>query len=827
MFLRITIFLFFSLSSFFLSGSGLPKNGADLLIDLEKMRVLGTVLYIAAHPDDENTGLMAYLSKEKKYRTIYLSITRGDGGQNLIGAEKGNEIGIVRSQELLEARRIDGGEQFFTRAIDFGYSKSVAETMQVWGREELLSDVVWLIRRLRPDVIITRFPADESRGGHGHHPAATILALEAFTAAADPGRFPEQLKKASTWQARRIFWNKWRPKAEEQAGLVSVDLGRYNPLLGESYNEIAARSRSMHKSQGFGMLPSRGSQMDYFQLLADASGSGANSVPKDLFEGIDTGWSRVKGGDWIGRRIEGLRLFDVHKPWQSLPLLLEIDELLAGMEGEHWAAFKRTELLKLIQNCSALFIEALTADFAAAPGDDLSLSTTILLRAPVPVHVKALRFPTLGISSELDQALVYNIPLKVDSQLTIPPDYPISQPYWLIAPPGRGLFGGTDSLLMGLAQNPPALPVELDVMIYGRPLNLRTAARYRWQDRVDGEKQRPFELRPPVTANFQKKNLIFHADHEKEIVLTLKNHAQAAKGRISLQVPGGWQLRPEFITFDFGKRHDERRVVFWVRPPQRMDSADLEAVVIVNDRESRQALLEIQYPHIDTQVYFPPSRIRLIRLDARIPPGRIGYIEGSGDEIPDILKDLGYQVTMLGDEQLTLEHLKQYDAVIAGIRAYNTRERLKFAQTALMAYVAGGGRYIVQYNVAFGLHLEQTGPYPFKIGRGRISDEEAEMRFLIPEHPLLTFPNRIRAADFSAWVQERGIYFAQDWDARYEPLFAVQDPGEEEQLGSTLFCRYGKGTFIYTGLAWFRQLPAGVPGAYRLFVNMISGGGDA
>lgn len=797
-----------------------PRTAADLRIALEKMNVLGSVLYIAAHPDDENTGLMAFLSKERKYRTAYLSLTRGDGGQNLIGSEQGSQIGIIRSQELLEARRYDGGEQYFTRAVDFGYSKSVAETMDFWGKEEVMSDIVRVIRHFRPDVIITRFPADdEQNGGHGHHPAATILALEAFAAAADPARFPEQLKDLSPWQAKRILWNKWRPKPEEMAGLATLDTGSYNPLLGMSYNEIAARSRSMHKSQGFGVLPNRGSQIEYFQLLAGAP------FRKDIFDGIDSSWKRIEGAEALDRLLAGqLADFDVGRPWLSLAALLKMDEEIARLEKEPWVRFKRGELRDLIAACAGLFIEPLASDFCAAPGDMVHLSTTMLLRSTDAVQVQAIRFPSLGLVQSLKLDLVHNVLQKVDSDLILPADYALTQPYWLARPPEKGLFHVDDPAMIGLAQNPPVLPVEVDLTLLGRKLTFRKALRYRWLDRVNGEMQRPFEIRPSVSATFAKKNIIFSNGQRREVQVRLKAHAAQAKGLLRLELPGGWTAAPDQIDFEFASRHDERTVSFWISPPPLMQRTQTLARIVVDGRAYARSLVEIRHDHIEPQAYFPESSVRLIRLDTKIPGGRIGYIEGSGDEIPEALGDMGYEVVMLGDEQLSSEFLATCDAVIAGIRAYNTRPRLKYAYTALMDYIQNGGTYIVQYNVGYGLVCEEIGPYPFKIGRERITDEQAELRLLKPEHSLFNQPNRIGPDDFSGWVQERGLYFAESCDKRYDDLVSGHDPGEKELSGSTLFCRYGKGVFIYSGLAWFRQVPAGNPGALRIFVNMISAG---
>jgi LmbE family N-acetylglucosaminyl deacetylase len=797
-----------------------PPNAADMRLALDKLNVLGSVLYIGAHPDDENTGLMAYFCKEKKYRTAYLSVTRGDGGQNLIGSEKDSDIGILRSQELLAARRIDGGEQYFTRAIDFGFSKSVEETMQIWQKEKALADIVWIIRNFRPDVIVTRFPADPAAGGgHGHHTAATILALEAFKAAADAQRFPEQLQWVKPWQTARILLNSWRPGQQTPAKGLQVDIGTYNAYIGQSYNELAARSRSMHKSQGMGALPQRGSQSEYFQLL---DGKPAEA---DIMEEIDTSWQRVKGGEGIGRLIEeAISAFKIEDPSRSLPKLLEIDDRLAALGSDPWARFKRQELRNLITNCAGLELEALAQDYAAAPGETVKITASLIHRSGETVHLNALHFPTLNRRYEVNQDIPQNAFRSIERAIALPADYAISQPYWLMRTAERGLYSVESQQWIGQAMNAPALPVEFEITLLGKNLVFTAPTRYRWTDRADGEMQRPFEIRPPVTADFNRKVVVFSNGGVKEIVLTLKNHSSGCKGTVRLQVPSGWQSTPSSAAFAFAKKHDEQQVSFRVRPPAIINAADAQAVVTVDGKEYSYSLLEILHPHIDPQVHFTDARVQLIQLESKFKPGRVGYIEGSGDEIPEILKDMGYEVILLADAMLTAEKLAQCDIVIAGIRAYNTRERLRYAQPLLMDFVKNGGTYIVQYNVNTGLQTQEIGPYPFRVGRGRIVDEDAGMKILDPAHPLVVFPNKITAADFTGWVQERGLYFTEQWDAHYTPIFAGHDKGESDLAGSSLYCRYGRGAFIYSSLAWFRQLPAGVPGALRLFQNMLSAG---
>ena len=816
------LFLLFSLTiaSPAIAQNTAVQNAAEIRLALEKLNVLGTVLYTAAHPDDENTGIIAYWAKEKKYRTAYLSITRGDGGQNLIGTEKGADIGILRSQELLAARRIDGGEQFFTRALDFGYSKSVKESFEFWGYDKTLADTVWVIRSFRPDVIVLRFGTEEGGGSHGHHPAASILAIDAFTAAADASRFPEQLKYVKPWQAKRILVNQSRfGGAKPAEGMPSVDIGAYNPLIGLSYNEIAGRSRSMHRSQGFGAIPSSGSQMESFRLLA------GEPMTADIMEGVDTSWKRITGGEAVGQMIENiLNSYDMKSPAAILPQLLELMEIMSGLGDDPLVKIKMDELLKLIQSCAGIRFEALAEDYAAAPGENVNITINLIQRTGVSARIDSIVFPTLNLRREINQDIQDNVQQSIRQSIALSPDYPISQPYWLRLPEEKGSYVVENEQMIGLAENPPSVSIEAEITLFGKKIVLTAPLRYRWAERDEGEKQRPFEIRPPVTANFRQNVAVFEAGEEKDISVTLKNHASTSKGTVSLKTPQGWNVSPDNIPFDFARRHDEATVVFRVRPPSSAKSADLRAAVSIDGKEYSYSLTEIIHTHIDSQVHFHDAVLRPVALEVKTARKRLGYIMGSGDDIPEILKDMGYDVSLLDDEMLTAETLAGFDIIVAGIRAYNTRERIKFAQPILMDYVKNGGTYIVQYNVNNGLQTTDIGPYPFRITNTRIVEEDAELRFLAPTHPLVNKPNSITKDDFDGWIQERGLYFTDQWDARYMPLFAGNDTGERELQGSTLYCEYGDGVFIYTSLAFFRQLPAGVPGAFRLFQNMLSAG---
>lgn len=792
------------------------QTSSDIQLALQKLNVLGSVLYIAAHPDDENTAVIATFSKGRKYRSAYLSLTRGDGGQNLIGSEKGAEIGMIRTQELLEARKLDGGEQFFTRAIDFGYSKSAEESFNFWGRESILADVVWVIRKFRPDVIITRFPPD-GYGGHGHHTASALLAREAFFAAADPAKFPEQLRWVQPWQTKRLFWNSWRPGQAEREKLLKVNTGEFNPLLGESYAEIAARARSMHKSQGFGVTASRGERFDYFDLVE------GEAAPEDIFDGIDTSWGRIPGGKKIGELIGAVQdsFISIH-PETSLPALVSIYKEMKNLSPEPYVELKKRELRELVKMCAGLWLEAISDDYAVAPGDSIGINVGIVNRSGSSIRLHSIAFPQLDIQRTSDKLLPPNQPLEEHFVAGIPENMPISQPYWLEQEPSIGLFAVDEQNNIGLAENSPSPRAEVTISLEGELFTYQVPVRYRWRDRVDGEMYRPLEVRPRVTLNLDNGVLVFPNDKSRRVLVKIQSTAHASSGEVMLQAPPGWRVDPASRSFSLAGKYAETTVTFQVTPPAQASIGGLHAVATINGKTFGRSLVEIKYPHIKNLAYFPPARTKVVRLNITIPERTIGYVEGSGDDIPELLRTLGYSVALLSDDDLESADLSRFDTIITGIRAYNTRKRLVYAQPRLLEYVRNGGTLLVQYNVTAGLLTEQIGPFPFSISHDRVSVEKAPMTILAPQHPLLNVPNKILASDFDGWVQERGLYFPNKWDEKYETLLSSHDPGETDKESAILYAKYGKGIFIYTGLSWFRQLPAGVPGAYRLFVNLIS-----
>ena len=797
------------------------EDSARCRIAMEKLAVVGSALYIGAHPDDENTAMLAWLAQGRKVRTAYLSLTRGDGGQNLIGTEQGDLLGVVRTEELLAARRIDGAEQFFTRAIDFGFSKNPEETLRFWGRDAVLSDIVWVIRSFRPDVIITRFPPNAS-GGHGHHTASAILAAEAFTAAADPKRFPDQLKYVAPWQAKRLMWNAWRRPGEgAPAGgppEVTVDLGAYDPVLGESYSEIAAASRSMHKSQGFGSTPRRGTMPNTLQFVA-------GDPPKaDLFDGIDLTWNRIPGGRAVGailaRAIAAYRGAD---PAASVPALLDALTALDRLAPNPWVPVKREELLDEIAACSGLWLEAMSATATATPGGSVEVTAMALDRSRVPISLAGVTLPG-GAAGGPVRRLEPNVPETRVIAVKVAADAPYSQPYWLAAPHGIGLFTVTDQRLIGRPENPPAMTATFALRIGGRDLTYAVPVQHRWTDPVEGERLRDLAIVPAVTVNFAAPVLLVRDAAPLLLRAVARGNEAGAAAILRLTVPAGWRVAPESVPLEFKARGEERALRFTLTPPAGEGTGELAAALVIDHEEPARSLVEISHPHIPLQTLLPPAEVKLVRVNVALPVTRVGYVMGPGDELPEMLRQLGFEVVLLSDDDLESADLGSFGAIVTGVRAYNTRPALAQAEDRLLAYVRDGGTLVVQYNNSRGLVTDRIGPYPIKLSSERVTDETAPVTVLAPDSPLLTAPNAIDAADFNGWIQERGLYFAASWDPRYQAPLAMSDPGEKPLEGGLLFAGYGKGSFVETGLAFFRQLPAGVPGAIRLFVNLLAGG---
>ena len=808
-----------------------PLDSAHLQLLLGKLNTVGSVLYIAAHPDDENTSMLAWLSNGKLVRTGYLSLTRGDGGQNLIGTEKGDALGVLRTQELLAARRIDGAEQFFTRAVDFGFTKSSDETLAIWGHDAILSDVVWVIRNFRPDIIITRFPPD-GRAGHGQHTASAIFAEEAFTAAADPQRFPEQLLFVQPWQAKRLLWNVFRAGMEDSgAKTFTVDVGAYSPLLGESYQEIAAKSRSQHKSQGFGTAEQRGTNLSVFEMRE------GDPPARDIFDGIDLTWNRIPGGSAVGDILrDAATKFEPANPSALVPSLLEADTAMSRLAPDPIVKFKRNQLHRAIAAATGLWLAAVADRESATAGSSVVVTATAVNRSPVPMSITALKTPFASTpptnegSAVLNSALPDNVPVENKITVTIPETAPWSQPYWLrepeiLAGPDNSIparYRVNDPLEIGRAENAPSLPVTFTISIDGHPIALTVPTAFRRTDRVKGESYDPLEIVPPVTLASGAVYL-FPDQHSKTIPVTVTGEADTVSGEVRLTAPAGWKITPAAYPVTI-TRGEQTTVQFTVAPPENQAAGDLTATFVSGAQRYSRGLMRVDYDHILPQTILPPSTSRLVRVDVRHAGSSVGYIMGPGDEVPAALRQIGYRVRLLSDADIESGTLSQYDTIIAGVRAFNVREALKRNEGRLMDYVKNGGTFVVQYNTPDRTMAPSFSPYPIKISGDRVTLENAPVTLIAGGNGLLNSPNTITAADFNSWVQERGLYFASEWDPRFTPIMASHDPGEKDLPGGTLIADYGKGKYIYTSYAWFRQLPAGVPGAYRLFANIVSAG---
>jgi len=782
---------------------------------------------VGAHPDDENTAVLAHFSLGRLIRTGYLALNRGEGGQNLIGTEQGDLLGVIRTQELLAARQVDQAEQYFTRAIDFGFSKSAEESLRLWGKEDVLSDVVWVYRVFRPDVVITRFPSEGET--HGHHVASAILAEEAFHAAGDSNRFADQLKYVSVWKPKRIVWNRYswgnQPIAEEEkAKLVAMEIGEYNPLLGKSYTEIAGISRSMHKSQGFGDSEDRGKFTQYFRHTAGEPAS------KDLLDGVDLSWNRIEGGQEIGKILEqAANMFDPKKPEKSIPDLLKAYRLMLKLEKNPRVAQKISDLLEVVRGCSGVWLEAIASQDTATPGTDVPIDLTAINRSTFPLQLESIQiFPSttggrasLPADGNVSVNLPYNEPVTKKISIRVPSGERYSQPYWLRGQNGKPLSEVKDQALIGKAENPAAFNAQFilrsgqDRLVYTEPVLFRKV------DPVKGEVYKDFVVVPEAALNIQNPLLVFADESPKSVRVQLISGRANVIGELKLLVPEGWTVQPASQAFNLTTKDQAKVLTFTIQPKNGARTGEFKAEATVGAQKISSGKLVIDYPHIPAQTLFPVSKGRLIRVDLKRAGQNIGYIVGPGDAIPEALTQIGYKVTRLTDEDLVTQNLSSYDAILVGIRAYNTRPALKDLQERLFDYVEQGGTLIVQYQT-IQEPVSQLRPYPFQISRKRVSVETAPVTILKPDHPLLNFPNKITQADFEGWVQERGLYFADQWDPKYETIFSSNDPKEQPLAGGTLYARYGKGVYIFTAYSWFRELPAGVPGAYRIFVNMIS-----
>jgi LmbE family N-acetylglucosaminyl deacetylase len=800
-----------------------PTSPAQIQQELREFRAFGTVLVVAAHPDDEDRPLLAFLLKSRDFRTGYLSINRGDGGQNEIGPEFDAKLGVIRTQELLAGRRIDGAQQFFTRAIDFGYSKSMEETLRIWDHQAVLGDVVRVIRTFQPDVIVTRFAPIAQPGNHGHHNASAYLAVEAFKIAGDPQAYPEQIAEGlAPWQPTRIV--------QDGGNGLSISGGNTDPVTGETVQAIAARTSAQHKTQGLGNFGGGGrggrggggGNGDFragFTLLAGAPGT-------DLMDGVDTTWARVPNGGADIEKLAGeiIARFDTNDPTSIWKPLLEQRAKLALLPASPQVDEKRGLLEKILQDCLGLSVMVTVPRAEVVAGEELKLHSVVTVQSKIPLFW--LGPPQSGGPAA---ALKPGESAARDLTLRLPADMPVTEPYWLREDPTVGMYRVDDTRLIGRPETPPVLLItnRFQVGDGGGPIvEVVTEPVQAGTESGTFEARRTLKIIPPVSLHCEEKVGLFPPGSSRTVTVAVTAARDSVSGELSLAAPDGWKISPEQQPFSIASAGGEKTFSFTVTAPNQATTAEITARAKIGDKTFDNDRIVISYPHIPMQLLQPTARVKAVSLDFAIRGKNVGYLPGAGDDTAEDLAQLGYTVTTLTGADLTAEKLHGLDAVVIGVRAFNERTDFATNFPALLAWVEQGGTVIAQYNRPNGLRTQQLGPYPLSIqGQApplRVTDENAPVTFLLPDHPALNVPNKITAADFAGWVQERGAYFASQWDDRYAAPLAVSDPGEKQPNSSLLIAKHGNGYYVYTSLAFFRQLPNGVPGAYRLFANLIS-----
>jgi len=823
---KLSLLLIFSIViNFSLKAQNPEKLSSSEIHDkIKKLNFLGSVLYVAAHPDDENTRLISYLSNNTHARTAYLSLTRGDGGQNLIGPELRESLGVLRTQELLSARRIDGGEQFFTRANDFGYSKHPDETLAIWNKKEVLSDVIWAIRKFRPDVIVNRFDHRSPGTTHGHHTSSAMLSVEAFDKANDSNEYPNQLEHYDTWQPKRLLFNtSWwfygsREKFNkaDKSKLINVDIGVYYPSKGLSNTEIAALSRSQHKCQGFGSSGTRGERQEYLEHI---KGDFPNN--NKLFEGIDTSWNRIKGGVEIGKILKSIEAnFNFQDPSIHVKELMKAYVLIQNIEDKHWKNQKTKEISQIIEACSGLFLEGVSK----TPSANLKMKKEIAIEV---IHRgnNSIKLSNIELSNKdyvQNKTLLSNKPFKLDLDLYISKRESLTTPYWLKNKGTTGMYHVENKLDIGLPETPKSSVIKFDLIIENTPITFVKNIVYKYTDPAKGEIYESFQIIPEVSSSFEQDVYIFNSQKPKKINIIVKAGKDSISGNLKLNIPNGWKVTPENIAFSLVNKNETKTLNFDVIATKEQSEGIISSEIIMNNKVYDKKLIEINYDHIPKQMILLPSQARAVKLNIEKRGQLIGYIKGSGDVTVESLQHIGYTVETINVEDITTNSIKKYDAIILGIRAYNVLNDITFKQEVLFSYVKNGGNMIVQYNTSHRLKTDKIAPYPLKLSRDRVTDEFAEVTFINQNHEVLNSPNKITQKDFNGWVQERGLYFPNEWDKAFTPILSMHDEGESKKKGSLLVAKYGSGYYIYTGLSFFREFPAGVTGAYRLFANLVS-----
>lgn len=808
----------------------IKPNAVEIYHQIEKLNFLGSVLYIAAHPDDENTKLISYLSNEKNARTGYLSLTRGDGGQNLIGPELRELLGVIRTQELIEARKIDGGEQFFSRANDFGFSKNPDETLQIWNENQVLSDVVWVIRNFKPDIIINRFDHRSPGTTHGHHTSSAMLSVEAFDKVNDATIFPEQLKLTSTWQPKRLFFNtswwfygsKEKFDAADKTNLTKLQTGVYYQQYGKSNQEIAALSRSRHQSQGFGSTGTRGQEEEYLEFLKGESLQDKSNI----FDGIDTTWNRVKNGKEIGEILLNVQKnFDFKNPSASVPELLKAYILIEKLEDEHWKTIKVEEIKKIIASCTGLYLEAISDSQEVTIDSKLKLKIEVVNRSNINMNLITISSSNCETSHrfndlELKKNKVEQINIDDLNISLVNENY--TQPYYLREKGTVGMYRVDDQKNIGKPDVIRDVKIIFNIEINNVVIPFEKNVVYKYNDDVKGEIYQPLDIVPVVTSSIQEKVYIFPNNKEKFISVKIKSGKENITGSVQLQVPNNWKVTPTSIPFTLKNKDEDQIAIFTVYPSKEASDVVIKSIVTVDGIQYDKDKIDINYQHIYKQIVLKPAEAKAIKLNIKTNNEKIAYIMGAGDEVPKSLKQMGYEVEIIKPEEISTEKLLNFDVIMTGIRAYNVVSGLALKQNVLLNLVKNGKTMIVQYNTMDEFVTKDFAPFSLKISRDRVTEENAEVRFLASEHPILNSPNKITTKDFQGWKQEQGLYYPNEWDKNFTPIISANDKGESPKNGAILVANYGKGKYIYTGISFFRELPEGVAGAFRLLANMIA-----
>jgi len=860
------------------------RGATGLALQLRKLGAGATFLHTTAHPDDEDNGLLVMLSRGRGLRTALLTATRGDGGQNEIGPELFEAIGILRTEELMAMHRFDGVEQYFTRAYEFGYSFSVEETLEKWGEEEILEDIVRIIRTVRPDVMVMLPP--RGAGGGQHHQTSGILTAEAFRAAADPNRFPEQIAAGlRPWQPLKLYSRKRvgfgprrsQPQQDEDVHLVKVDTGHYDPILGRSYYQMGLEARSNHQCQGMGQLRAfPGSRLSVWRLEDNVID--VTDDERDLFDGVETGLARLEAfvadegerGRFVGLALHALgrdvdaatAAFDANEPWRTVPALRRGLDALRKLRGditssdlsesaryelEHRLAPKERDFEMALALAHGIGFDAVADRGEVTRGSKLRVDVRVTNRSPQPIELQSIEIETPAgwsvtpietddedrdVFPDIPASLTDNAALSAPYEITVARDAAYDRPYWGRGDPSIDRFELERPADFGLPWSPPALSARIAFRSGSTNVSIERPVQFRYEGPwVGSEKQKIVSVLPLVSVTVTPGVVVFPSGADDKTrpvsVNAVYKGDEAVEGTLRLEAPSGWSVEPSEAALSFERENQAVSVRFRITPPNNIESGTyhVKALARVNGEEFREGVQTIAYHHIQTRYLYHPAEATVQALDLSIAPVKVGYVVGVGDEIPAAIRQLGAELTLLQTEDLAEGDLSQYDVIMTGVRAYLAREDLRSYNQRLLDYVFEGGTLLVQYN-KFEFNAAQWGPYPKKVSRNRVTVEQAPIKILEPEHPVFNTPNRITEDDWGGWVQERGLYFLDpEGDPRYTELLASEDPWEFNacvKTGMLVEAQYGEGRWIYIGLGFFRQLPAGVPSAYKLFANLLS-----